>query len=74
MSRMMPKIRSSMRARGDRYLLWDMIEIDDAYVEPCMDHKYRDEFCYKLDWRYFGECLLIAVCCSNGFRTLNGHP
>lgn len=35
--KMMHKIRRSMGSRDDKYLLEDMIEIDDAYIETCTD-------------------------------------
>lgn len=35
--RMMHKIRKGMGARDNKYLLNDMIEIDDAYIETCTD-------------------------------------
>ncbi len=35
--RMMHKIRSAMGKRDDKYLLNDMVELDDAYIETCTD-------------------------------------
>ncbi len=38
---MMHKIRRSMGCRDDKYLLEDMIEIDDAYIETCTDSREK---------------------------------
>lgn len=35
--KMMHKIRKAMGSRDNKYLLKDMIEIDDAYIETCTD-------------------------------------
>lgn len=35
--KMMHKIRSAMGKRDNKYLLNDMIEVDDAYIETCTD-------------------------------------
>lgn len=39
--RMMHKIRSAMGKRDDRYLLKDMIELDDAYIETCTEKQEK---------------------------------
>lgn len=39
--RMMHKIRSAMGKRDDLYLLKDMIELDDAYIETCTEKREK---------------------------------
>lgn len=40
--RMMHKIRMAMGKRDDQYTLKDMVELDDAYIETCTDHREKE--------------------------------